>query len=471
MGPPNRNLEPGWRPVTRRRLLRNGLLLAAWPLLRPVRLAKARGGRGRILVVGAGVAGLAAARELARRGFEVTVLEARERIGGRIWTDRSLGAAVDLGASWVQGTRGNPIAALARELGAETRVTDYEDLYLYDRDGRPVPDRLVAEYAEEFEALMAEVAAAAGSGEDMAIARGLERALGGERLDPEERRLLAWFMASLEVEAGADLEELSLRFAGDDEEFGGDDALFPRGYDQIVHGLARGLDVRTGAAVRRVELGRTGVRVVTSGETLAADGALLTLPLGVLQSGRVEFSPPLPGWKREALRQLAMGVLDKVALGFPEPFWPTDRHFLGHVAERQGHFPVFLDLHRHLARPILVAFLGGSPARALEDRSDGQVVDQAMAVLRRLYGPRVPEPTGFVRTRWGRDPWAGGSYSHVPVGGTSAAYEVLARPLDDRLFFAGEATSREYRGTVHGAFLSGLREAERIAGLRAEPRA
>ena len=201
---------------------------------RAAREVLADGSGGRVVVVGAGVAGLAAARELADAGAEVVVLEARDRIGGRIFTDRSTGQPVDLGASWIHGVRGNPVVPLA----GRRHPFDYENAELFER-GRTVAwpslDRLLrraAAYGERLD-------------EDVPLAVGLRRA--GAR----GRRVEQAIVTEIEHEYAADVEDLSLWWWYEGDAFGGGDALLPEGYDAVPRRLARGLDVRLGEPAAR----------------------------------------------------------------------------------------------------------------------------------------------------------------------------------------------------------------------------
>ena len=418
-----------------------------------------------VLILGAGIAGLAAARGIATLGSRVTLLEGRDRIGGRIWTEADFAAPVDLGAAWIHGTAKNPITRLADRFGASTRSTDYENVVVHDADGRRLPASELASIESEFEVL---VEAVSDIGEearhDLSIRTGLSQVLAGELLHPSEQRALDYLTSSLVVTAGADLEELSLWYSDADEAFAGPDVLFPGGYGQIVDGLARGLDIRLGHQVQYVHYDQQGVRVITNQGEFTADSAVVTLPLGVLKQNRVVFAPQLPARKRRAIARLGMGVLNKVALQFPHAFWSPQHDFLGYMSASKGEFPVFLNLAQATGHPILVALTGGSFARRLEAQSDAQVVQHTLRILRQIYHQRLPDPVRAAVTRWGSDPFAGGSYSHLPVGATPDDYDVMAEPAGQgRLLFAGEATSRRYPGTVHGAFLSGVREARRFA--------
>ncbi len=160
------------------------------------------------------------------------------------------------------------------------------------------------------------------------------------------------------------------------------------------------------------------------------------------------------------------GVLDKLYLRFTEAFWTDedqagDAQLIGYVGEEKGRFAEFLNLTHYTGKPILLCFNAGAYAVSLEALDDTAVVAQAMQTLRTLFGEDIPEPVGFVRTRWGRDPFALGSYSHLAPGGTTADLRALAAP-EGRLFFAGEHTDTGDQATVRGAYRSGLRAAAEI---------
>jgi len=421
----------------------------------------------RILIIGAGVAGLAAARQLAGRGANVTILEARDRIGGRVWTDRTLGTPVDLGASWIHGDSGkNPIRRLADEHRIATAATDYESIYLHDRGGGRVADSAVATINTQFAGLLAEVAKYGGKlRKDISIQTGIERALEGEKLSGDEQHALAWARSTQVIATAEELSNLSLRYADDDEAYNERDSLFPGGYDQVVSVMAKGTQVHLGQVVQRVELAGKGVVVTTNAGEHTADRVIVTLPLGVLKAGRVDFRPGLPAQKQAAINGLGMGTLNKVALKFAKRFWPADRQFVGQMSATYGEYPTVMNWSAHTGQPVLMAFTGGNFARALEARTDAQISGEIMNVLRRIYGGGATDPVAVRVTRWAADPFAGGSYSHVRVGASSDMFDHLAAPVQGRVFFAGEATSKAYRGTVHGAYLSGLRAAQEVAAL------
>lgn len=417
-----------------------------------------------VLIIGAGMAGLAAGRTLVDDGYTVIILEARDRIGGRIWTDRTLGLPLDLGASWIHGTDNPTLPELARRYNVATVPTDYDSHMVYDSNGRLLTDDELTAMEETFAELMGELE---DYGEELDADTSLQQALTdflqGEELTADQRRQLNYAInTTLEHEFAADASQLSLWYFDEGDEVEGDDVIFPQGYDQLTNGLATGLDVRLGQRVQRVRYSAEGIEIQTDQGTFTADYALVTLPVGVLQSGTVTFEPPLPPAKQQALGRLGMGLLDKLYLRFPEVFWEEESHLLGYMAAEKGQWGEWLNLYALLGEPILLGFNAGSYGRQLEALTDEQITAEAMRVLRTIYGADIPNPTSALVTRWAADPFARGSYSYLPPGATPADRATLAEPVAGTLYFAGEATSENAPATVHGAYLSGVSAAEQI---------
>ena len=417
-----------------------------------------------IIVIGAGIAGLSAAHRLTAEGFRVTVLEGRDRIGGRVWTDTSLGTPVDLGASWIHGIRRNPLTALANQAGISTVATDFDALALYDIDGSVLNDDDLDKLAEMFERVLADLRDVKKySNADLSIASALSTILGQDNLTDDQRRGVDWVIASeIEFEAAADLYELSLHYWDEDDAFNGEDVLFPDGYVQIARELAAGLEIRLSHVVSEIAHEEQGVVVTTDCGEFRGQRTVITLPLGILRAGSVTFTPVLPASKQNAIHRLDMGTLNKLAMRFDHRFWPNEKHFLGYLKEGADDAISFLNLFPYSGKNLLLGFVSGTHARSWEQNSASAVVDEAMWHLRGMFGNSIPMPTASTFTKWHSDPFSKGSYSHVPPGGSLSDYEEIAQPVEDRLFFAGEATTKRYPGTVHGALISGWREADRI---------
>jgi monoamine oxidase len=425
-----------------------------------------------VIVIGAGISGLAAARVLTEEGYSVIVVEARERVGGRIWTDHSWpGIPLDMGASWIHGSEDNPITNLARELDVTTAMTNYDNTWLWDTDGQPVEDDDHDEIDNRFVEMLDDLDGERddmdeSDEDDMALGDAVEDWIDAKRPDATTIRQLAYSVnTAIEHEYAADIADLSFYYFDGGDSFDGDDLLFPDGYSQIVHGLAEGLDVRLGHVVRKVHWNADGVTVTTSQETFDADFAVVTLPQGVLKAGYVTFSPALPEEKLRAIERMRMGILNKVYLRFPRIFWPEEPDMLGYVSERKGEWTEWLNIAHYTGQPVLLAFNAADYGRAIEDLTDDEIVAAAMATLRTMFGDDIPEPEASLITRWGADPYAHGSYSFMALGANPDHYDDLAAPVGGRVFFAGEATSADFAATVHGAYLSGLRAAEEILAL------
>jgi polyamine oxidase len=427
---------------------------------------------GTAIVVGAGAAGLAAARALADAGQVVTVLEARDRIGGRAWTSDALGPPIDLGASWIHGTTDNPLVPLARDAGLRLIPTSFDRFATYDVDGRRIS---VVEEEPLWEHYLAVIEAAGRVGPDAAGDRSVADALAIARADagigrpPGDPALLDRYVTwAAEVEIGADLAadlgELSVGALDDGEEFGGLWVMLDRGYGALLAPVAAALDIRLRAEVVSVDQDDGWVEVVTrSGDVHRADRAVVTVPLGVLKWGEIEFRPSLPDAATAAIERLGMGSFLKVVLRFPERTWRGGADWLGRVGEPT--FREFVDLEGVAREPLVVGFATGSEARRLEGLDDDAVVGEAMAAYRAALGGDVADPVAAIVTRWGRDPFARGSYSYLALGATRDDRDALAAPIGRRLILAGEATSRRFPSTVHGAWLSGVAAAERLIVL------
>jgi monoamine oxidase len=239
------------------------------------------------------------------------------------------------------------------------------------------------------------------------------------------------------------------------------------GFATLLQDAVQGLDVRLDTPVQRLVWQTEGVVAETATGRFAADRALVTLPVGLLRDGALAFDPPLPLEQRAAIARIGYGagVLGKIYLRFDQPFWPRDVYrFVGlpPTPDRRGVFNTWLSLERETGAPLLLSFANGQAALRFEKEcSDAQVLDEAMASLRRLFGS-VPAPAAFCFTRWLADPWSAGSYSYPALCSLPGDRVAYARPLGDRVFFAGEATEAGDYGTVQAALRSGERAAEAV---------
>ncbi len=428
----------------------------------------------RVVVIGAGMAGLVAARLLHDAGCTVTVLEARQRLGGRIWTDERLGAPVDLGASWIHGADDNPLTDWCAALGIELGITSDQPRELF-QDGVPTAERdywhrgwrgnlLARQRLRRMNARLQQTLAA-GKVPHLSLAQALEPLLTDRRLRRVDQRQLAQRISVAEGVQGAPAALLDLR-DWYPKETAMINALPLGGYHQLVVDAARGVPVYCGEAVERVAFDATGVRVWSAQQCHQADHAIITVPLAMLQQEQIHFDPPLPAAKRAAIGRIGYGngaVLNKLIIRFPHVFWPrTSHHFLGTLTDsrERGGFTTWINLEPFTGIPLLMTFVNGQLGATLDQQGqDAEILRIGLQRLRRMFGQQPPTPVDYLFTRWLSDPWARGSYSYPKVGYHMTDRACYGEPVAGRLIFSGEATHPTAYGTVHAALLAGQQAA------------
>ncbi|KAK9052582.1 hypothetical protein SSX86_029211 [Deinandra increscens subsp. villosa] len=426
-----------------------------------------------VIVIGGGIAGITAARALHDASFQVVLLESRERIGGRVCTDYSFGFPVDLGASWLHGVcKENPLAPLIGRLGLPLYRTsgdnsvlydhDLESYALFDTDGNQVSQELVSRVGETFESILEETNKVREEfSKDTSIHHAISIVFDRNpnlRLEGLAHKVLQWYLCRMEGWFAADADTISLKCWDKEVLLPGGHGLMVRGYQPVLNTLAKGLDIYLGHRVKKVNRLANGVKVTTeNGKTFFADAAIVAVPLGVLKSNTISFEPRLPEWKEEAIADLGIGIENKIVLHFERVFWPNVE-FLGVVAETSYGCSYFLNLHKATGHSVLVYMPAGQLARDIEKMSDEAAASFAFLQLKKIL-PGASDPIHYLVSHWGSDVNSLGSYSYDTVGKPHELYDKLRIPVDN-LFFAGEATSADYPGSVHGAYSTGLMAAE-----------
>jgi monoamine oxidase len=439
-----------------------------------------------VLILGAGVAGLAAAARLSHAGLRVTVLEARDRVGGRVLTLHPADAnvAIELGAEFVHG-RPPEIFELIKDAGIDARkitgepfCSNHAALGRCDFWGKIekvlelMPKDAPPELSfEQFIASLDKNPDAADIRDDDKFAA-CNYVRGFHAAHPEEISVQS-LVEGMEAE----------------EEIDGDSQFrLPKGYDQIVTALQKrvvsgGAHVELNTTVTHVEwkMGSVDVDALQGGNKpvrFSAPVLINTLPLGLLQAGTVTFNPCFD--KQEAMSKLRVGHVVRVPMLFRSHFWTNlkaDGRSLDRMSFLFSHdrvFPTWWAL-RPMAAPVLVGWSPANAAEQLSTHSDAEICREAVAALARVMHLPVAEIEDQLLSahvhNWQTDPFSLGAYSYVAVGGREVQRE-FARPIAETLFFAGEATNSDgYHGTVHGAIATGYRAAaEVLASLRAEQR-
>ncbi len=446
-----------------------------------------------VAIVGGGIAGLSAARSLRDAGLTITVLEARDRIGGRICTHREAGLAapIELGAEFIHGTAPE-LQALIQQ--AALRSVDVGGRRFAVIGGRLRP---MDDYWERLHRVLRLVKTSANK--DESFRQFLDRRPGGRR----EALTRQWALAFVEGYQGADARLISAQSTGGDEDPSGDaearlTGRVVDGYDSVVAALAKpiGASISTSAIVSGIRWRRGAVEIESqtaagrSRRLIRARRAIITVPLGVMkaspgEAGAIVFTPPLED-KAAALEHMAMGTVVRLVLRFKERFWadksiarrmhasrPGPRREAGSASlealsflqTNDSDFQVWWTQYP-LRTPIMVGWRGGPGARELDRLTPDHLVERAATSLARAFGLPQRRVLGLIDGswvhHWNDDPFSRGAYSYEIVGGTKAP-GVLARPIKGTLYFAGEATAPDGRiGTVDGAMASGLRAARQI---------
>jgi monoamine oxidase len=395
-----------------------------------------------VLVIGAGAAGIAAARALHDAGVDTLLIEARDRIGGRARTIHHGDAALDLGCGWLHSARRNSWTDVARAAGSMI-ATDTANWSGQWRDLGYSADEQAA-FGRAWDAWEARARAAAG---------GPDRPLSAF-VAPDDRWRPMLDAISGYVN-GANLSDVSLHDWLAYEDAATDDNWAVReGYGALVAHHAAGLPVRTNVAARHIDHSGDVMRVTTDAGTITARAVIVAVPTSILADERLSFTPALPD-KHAAAAALPLGVADKAFLAVTGAHWPHDAHLIGnpHTACTASH------RLSPFGWPVVESFFGGDCADMLEGGDAAAfAIDELVALLGSEWRARLRPIT---TTRWRHEAWIEGSYSHARVG-HAGERAILARPVEDRLFFAGEACSPHDFSTAHGARDTGLAAAAAI---------
>ncbi len=408
-----------------------------------------------VVVVGAGIAGLAAARELLTSGLHAIVVEATDRIGGRARTVELGGYPVDLGATWLHSASVNPLVTIARRLGFET-VESVAEPRLYVAAGEERRWGSDAELAEAIGFRVgtdSAVVAVGEQGRDEPIASIIDT---GSRWAP----LYEWWIGAY---TAADPENAStLDYARYHET--NENMSVPRGIGTLVTTFGADLQVELSTPVRRIRWSGRGVSVESDAGTIEARAAIVTVSTSVLASGTIRFDPGLPAWKLDAIGAVPLGSANKIVVVFDRNVFGEEASLSVRIDEARRE-TVGMQI-RPFGRNLASGYIGGEFSRSLEAAGADAMVDFMLERLQWMYGSEIVRHVkATAASAWSSDPWIAGAYS-AALPGKAHLRPDLARPVGDRLFFAGEATAEGFYTTVHGGYLSGLRAAkEAVAAL------
>ncbi|NVN88379.1 MAG: FAD-dependent oxidoreductase [Rhodopseudomonas sp.] len=403
-----------------------------------------------VAIIGAGAAGLGAAHALLNSGLSLVVLEARDRLGGRGHTIMAApGIEFDVGCGWLHSADRNSFVGIAKHLGFE--IDRSHPPWGDTSFGDSFPPKERDEFADALEEFYKRA--------DDAAMRKIDRPA-ADYLEPRNRWNPMIGAVSTYVN-GAELDRISTLDTHAYEDTGVNWRM-RRGYGALIAAYGAPCPVALDCNVSLIDHSGARIRIETSRGTLSAAKVIVTVPTNLIADEAIRFHPALPA-KVEAARQLPLGLADKVMLALDEPnLLPTDGNLrVATMRTAMGSYHL-----RPFGLNCIEGFFGGRFARELEDAGDGalaaQSIDEIVAVLGNDYRRKLKP---LAESRWAHDPFARGSYSHA-LPGHASARAALATPVDNRLFFAGEATSPHFFSTAHGARDSGQRAAGQTMGSK-----
>ena len=368
---------------------------------------------GKIIVIGAGPAGLTAARLLHDHGRTVLVLEGRDRIGGRLHTVEFGGTKIDEGANWIHGVPENPLYHLVKDAGMTTTKEDFGHplrMSVFDSGtGRRLSvirtlfmlwraNRLISRFTNE---------PLAAEHPEANLAERFEKeiaAVNGELSQRLYRYGIRTIVDLTMAEKSEHLHPNGLAINPDYEDT--DDYMIDGGYREMINRLADGLDIRLESPVQKISYDRHGVTVETERERFEGSHVIVTVPLGVLKANRISFDPPLPAQKMQAIENLGFGNVEKIFLKFETAFWrssPQQSKHIIHIADTVGDFPAFLDLTRTAGQPVLCTLISGDQARRFAEDPE-PLIEEATKVLAAMFPDKYVDPAAVHVSNWQNDP-------------------------------------------------------------------
>src|SRR6478672_4062776 len=408
-----------------------------------------------VAIIGAGAAGLGAARALETSSLSVIVLEARDRVGGRAHTVQAAPDVIfDLGCGWLHSADKNSFIKIAEQLNFEIdkNLPPWRERAVGNAFPQAERDEFIRALEKFYDRAETAAAEARRNGRDRAASALLEA---GNRWNPMIDAISTYIN-------GAELDTVSI-LDMDAYEDTNINWRVRRGYGALVAAYGASCPLAFDCNVALIDRSEKRVRIETSRGTLTADRVIVTVPTNLIADEAIRFHPPLPA-KVDAARGLPLGLADKVTLALAEPdALPKEGNLRGATMRTEmGTYHI-----RPFGQPCIEGFFGGRFAQSLEDAGDGAIAAESINEIVSILGNdfrRKLKP--LAESRWAHDPFARGSYSHA-LPGHAGDRAVLAAPVDGRLFFAGEATSPEFFSTAHGARDSGERAAQGVMASRA----
>jgi monoamine oxidase len=428
-----------------------------------------------IYVIGAGIAGLACAQKLIDAGKDVIVLEASNRIGGRIKTESVNSNTYDLGASWIHGIQQNPIWDIAQSNNIKTAVFNYDKFQMIDVNGQLFEDHEVINFENYIEQISRKIS-------DLTSTDNLETVLKNiiQNLDYSsskiektklQKLLLSYFARLANDPFATELADLPVNFLKYEGYFEGDEVIFPQGYQQIIESISNNIPVQLNTQIKSVQLSENEIIIAdVNNNKYHASEVVISATLGVLKAGHIEFVPRLPTAYTEAFHNIGFGSFNKIFFELPQPIT------LKNTQDKISCNSIFywhnedcfnlLDLSVVYKKPVYLMLFGGDYSEFIDHADDQKVWNFIREGLVANFDHIADQPQNLAITRWGADEFTLGSFSYPNKQYQPQYTQQLNIPIENKIYFIGEHCSELYAGSVHGAYLSGIETAQKILDLQ-----
>lgn len=420
-----------------------------------------------VIVIGSGIAGLACADKLKKSGKNVLVLEARDRIGGRLYSIKNEDETFDLGASWIHGIENNPLWEIVKNNKIETAIFNYIDSDFFHENGQEftaAEKQDFVQYVERIEQLLLKSEHDSALNALTEILENLE--INSLSFSPNQLKklLYSYFERFANDPFATELNQLSTHFQKYEGYFDGDEVIFPKGYTQILSELSKNLVIKNNVKVTQIRLENNAVKIIDANNTeYLASKVVVSVPSGVLKKDSITFVPELPKQHQNAISKMGFGSFNKVFFELEESLnLQVDSNSNSFFYWVKGGWFNVLDLSKIYNKPVYLMLFGGNQSTFIDEATDVEVWNFICRNLNTSLNNLPDQPKRILITRWGADEFSYGSFSFPAIGHNKDLINTLNEPVNERIFFTGEHCSLEYAGTVHGAYINGLETAEKI---------
>lgn len=422
-----------------------------------------------ILIIGAGIAGIACAKKLQENGKKVIILEAKSSIGGRINSKKIDSDIFDLGASWIHGIDDNPIWAITQENNIGTTIFNYDNSQYFHKNGKSFSEK----EAQEFEFYIDKIENSLSQTQKKSALEAIKEIIfslnysGNTFSENDLKKLLLSFFERIANDPFAtNLDLLSSNYQNYEGYFQGNEVVFPKGYCQIVESISKNIEFKLNIDVKTIHYEGECVKLIDSNDNVyIGSRVVVTVPLGILKKNHIEFHPPLSRDYIYSIQEIGFGSFNKVFFELEQPLPFRLKSSMEKISDFYWNdtdcFNI-LDLSRIYQKPTYLMLFGGDKSKFIDNSTDREVSDFVFSSLQKQFHGIPNKPQKIIVTRWGADPYSCGSFSFPSLNHTDDLIKILHQPIRKLIFFAGEHCSLKYAGTVHGAYLSGCEAAEKI---------